>query len=211
VHKQHLRLAALVVALLSPATAQVAILQIHVIEGEGAVHPPGSRVSRPLVVEVTDETGKPVPAAAVSFHLPDVGPTGVFLNGLRTEVSMTDAAGRAVLHGVTLNRTPGRFQIRVVASKEQARAGVISFQYIAEPHSGAAAAAPVQTPLAPQPAASHSGHGRWLIVAAAVGGGAVAGILGAGRKSGSTSTPPAATPQAPTLTIGAPSSTVVKP
>jgi hypothetical protein len=210
VHKILLRLAALVLALSGPATAQIAILQIHVIEGEGAVHPPGSRISRALAVEVTDETGRPVAGAAVSFHLPDDGPTGVFLNGLRTEVSTTDAAGRAALHGMVLNRTAGRFQIRVVASKEQARAGMFSLQYIAEPHSGEAAASPAHAPVAPQTGISHAGHTRWLMVAAAVGAGAAAGILSAARKGGNSAAAPAA-PPASTLTIGPPSSTVVKP
>src|SRR6266436_3381150 len=44
---------ALVVALSCPATAQVAILQILVVEGEGAVHGPGARSTRPMTVEVT--------------------------------------------------------------------------------------------------------------------------------------------------------------
>lgn len=210
-HKQLLRLAALVLALSGPATAQIAILQIHVTEGEGAVHPPGSRISHPLAVEITDETGKPVAGAAVSFHLPEDGPTGTFLNGLRTEVSTTDSAGRAILHGMLLNRTAGRFQIRVVASKEQARAGIVSFQYIAEPNSGAAAASPARTPMAPRTGASHGGHGRWLIVAAIVGGGAAAGILGAARKSANPAPVPVANPPAATLTIGPPTSTVIKP
>jgi hypothetical protein len=208
VHTKLLRLAALVLALSGPATAQVAILQIHVLEGEGGVHSPGSRISRPLVVEVTDETGRPVAGAAVSFHLPDDGPTGLFLNGLRTEVSTTDAAGRAALHGLVLNRTAGRFQIRVVASKEQARAGMISFQYIAEPNSGAAAP-PARAPATSQPGVSHGGRTRWLIVAAAVGGGAAAGILGATRKSGGAAS--AASPPASALTIGPPVTTVIKP
>ena len=211
-HKQLLRLAALVLALHGPATAQVAILQIHIIEGEGAVHPPGSRLSRAVTVEVTDETGKPVANAAVSFHLPDDGPTGVFLNGLRTEVATTDETGRAVLRGLVLNRVPGRFQIRVLASKEQARAGVISFQYIAEPRGGAAAVSSARAPLAPQPGASRGGHARWLIVAALVGGGAAAGILGAGHKDSNPTAPPvASTTPAATLTIGPPSVSVVKP
>jgi hypothetical protein len=84
----------LAVTLLCSAIAQVAVLQIHFIEGEGAVHAPGSRTPRPLTVEVTDETGKPVSGAAVSFHLPDEGPGGAFANGLRTEVAITDVQGR---------------------------------------------------------------------------------------------------------------------
>jgi hypothetical protein len=130
---------ALVVALSCTATAQVAVLQIRVIEGEGAVQAPGSRSKRPLTVEVTDETGKPVEGATVSFHLPEEGPGGVFANGMRTEVAVTDSHGHAGVHGLQLNRAPGRFQIRIVASKEQARAGMVSFQYIAGPGNGAAA------------------------------------------------------------------------
>src|SRR5581483_5246973 len=115
-----------VFVLAGTASAQVAILQIRVVEGEGAVHAPGSRSIRPLTVEITDETGKPVDQAAVSFHLPDDGPGGVFLSGLRTEVVMTGADGRASIRGLQWNSTPGRLQIRIVASREQARAGMIS-------------------------------------------------------------------------------------
>jgi len=150
----------------APALAQVAILQIRVIEGEGAVHLPGSRSTRPITVEITEETGKPVPGAAVSFHLPEDGPGGAFVNGLRTEVVITDARGRASLHGLLANRIPGRFQIRILASKEQARAGTVSFQYVAEPRGGVTAAS-----------ASPAGRRKWIVVAAAVAGGAVAGFV----------------------------------
>jgi len=194
------------VALAGSATAQVAILQIHILEGEGSVHAPGSRAARPLTVEVTDETGKPVPGAAVSFHLTDEGATGVFGNGLRTEIAITDAQGRASARAMTLNRAAGRFEIRVVASKEQARAGVVSFQYIAEPHSGAASAAAV-APAAPAPRAMSSGRLRWIAIAALAAGGAAAGLLSAAR---SRTAAPAAS-NTSTVTIGPPSTTVLKP
>jgi hypothetical protein len=197
--------AAFVLALSYTAAAQVAILQIRVIEGEGAVHAPGSRSTRPLTVEVTDETGKPVEGAAVSFHLPEEGPGGVFANGMRTEVAVTDSHGHAAVHGLQLNRASGPFQIRIVASKEQARAGMVSFQYIAEPGSGAAA---------PTAGLSH-GYRKWIAVAVLAGGGAAAGILAAGRSGGAPapaapSVPPAPTPTI-TLTIGTPTITVGKP
>src|SRR5947209_13567833 len=99
VYEKLFRLAALAVTLVCPAIAQVAILQIQLVEGDGAVHAPGSRSARPLIVEITDETGKPVPGAAVSFHLPEEGPGGAFANGLQTEVAVTDAQGRVALHG----------------------------------------------------------------------------------------------------------------
>ena len=114
------------------AMAQIAVLQIKVLEGEGAVHPPGARIARPSTVEVTDETGQPVAGAAVSFQLPPEGPSGLFSNGLRTDLVLTDAAGRASIHSVQLNRTGGQFRIRITAVKEQARAGAVSTQYIGE-------------------------------------------------------------------------------
>jgi hypothetical protein len=179
--------------------AQIAILQIRVIEGEGAVHGPGSRTARPLTVEVTDETGRPVEGAAVTFHLPENGPGGSFGNGLRTEVATTDARGRATAPSFQLNRTPGRFAIRVIASKEQARAGIESFQYVAEINSGAASAPPAK--------AATSGRWKWAL-AAVVAGGAVGGVI-ASRSRGNSSAPPS--PPAPSLSVGTPVITVTQP
>jgi len=206
VHTGILRLAAFVVTLVCPAAAQVAILQIHFVEGEGAVHAPGSRSAHPLTVEVTDETGRPVAGAAVSFHLPEDGPGGVLANGLRTDVAVTDSQGRVVLRGLHVNRLAGRFQIRVIASKEQARAGAIASQYVAELRSPVAAAA------------ASKGRAKWVIVAALAGGGAAVGVLSAGRRT--TPAAGAATPTAPpiaggvtvpVLAIGSPSTSVGKP
>jgi len=179
-----------------PAAAQVAVLQIQVSTGEAAVHAPGARDSRAIGVVVTDETGRPVEGAAVSFHLPENGPSGTFLNGLRTEVAVTDSHGRAAVRAIEFNRVPGRLEIRIVASKEQARAGTVSFQYIAEAGSGAAAAA-----------AQSGGHHRkkWLIIAAAAAGAGAAGGILAGHSSGSQ------TPSTGGISIGPPTVTVGKP
>jgi hypothetical protein len=186
--------------------AQVAVLHIRVIEGEGAVNAAGARNARPLSVEVTDETGKPVESASVSFHLPEEGPGGAFGNGLRTDVTVTDSGGRAYLHTMTLNRTPGRFAIRIVASKEQARAGIMSFQYISDPKPGVSAASPAKSN-----ASVKHGPLKWVVIAALGAGAATAGALIAG-KSGSKAAP-ASTPAVPaaTITIGAPTLTVGKP
>ena len=183
----------------SSAIAQVAILQIQVLEGEGAVHPPGSKSSRPLIVEITDDTGRPVAGAAVSFHLPEDGPGGTFLNGLRTDVATTDSRGHAALRGLQVNRMPGKFEIRIVVSKEQARAGAVSSQYVAELQGGAAAV-PASQVL--------RGHGKWVALAVVAGGGAVAAIFATG-KSGPAAPP--TTPPGPALTIGTPAISVGKP
>lgn len=168
-----------------------------VVEGEGAVHLPGVRSPRPVTIELTDEIGRPVPGAAVSFHLPDDGPGGVFPNGLRTDIVITDAHGRASLHGFQANRVAGRFQLRILASKEQARAGTVSFQYVAEPKGGAPAAAP--KPL----------HKKWIAIGVGVAGGAAVAL--AVSRGGSSPSPSVALPAPPSLTIGAPAITVGKP
>jgi hypothetical protein len=190
------------VALPSLAACQTAILQIRVVDGDGAVHFAGSRNARPLTVEVTDETGKPVEHAAVSFHLPNDGPSGTFVNGLRTDVALTDAGGRASVRGLQWNRTPGRFEIRIVASLEQARAGVVSLQYIE---------GPAATPSRALPAATRSGHSKWLWIAAVAAGGAAAGILAGHASGGNTSPAAAAAATASFPTIGTPVLTVGKP
>lgn len=181
------------------ADCQTAILQIRVVEGDGAVHAAGSRDSRPLAVEVTDETGKPVARAAVSFHFPDDGPSGAFLNGLRTEVALTDATGRASVRGLQWNRMAGRLEMRIVASFEQARAGIVSEQYI----EGAAAPAG-----APPARVARSSRTRWLVVAAVAAGGAAAGIM-ASHRGGLAA--PTTSPSPPGISIGTPTITVTKP
>lgn len=193
--------AALAVALSTTAAAQVAILHIQVIDGEGEVHAPGSRDTRALTVAVTDEIGRPVPAASVSFHLPEEGPSGLFANGLRTEVVIADARGRARAPALRWNRVAGRLQIRVIASKEQARAGIVSFQYItgiesARERGGSTARISRHRAL-------------WITLAALAGGGAAAGVLA--TQAGAARTPAAAAIVTPTVSVGAPTVTVGKP
>lgn len=121
---------ALVFALSGFAIAQVATLQIKIMEGDAVIHAPGSRSTQPLAVRITDEDGQAVSGATVSFRLPDEGPGGLFANGLRTEIAISDANGRATARRMQLNQTPGDFQIRITAAKEQARAGTLLPQSI---------------------------------------------------------------------------------
>ncbi len=191
------------------ANSQVAVLHIQVIEGEGTVNAAGARNSRPVAVEVTDETGKPVEGASVSFHLPEEGPGGAFGNGLRTDVTITDARGRANLHTMVLNRTPGKFAIRIVASKEQARAGMVSYQYIAEPRNGVSPAASSKSSQSLM-----RGPLKWVVIAALAGGAAVAGGVLAGKSGAAAVATPAAaatTTGTPGIAIGNPTLTVGKP
>lgn len=212
--------------------AQVASVQLKVVEGDGVTHAAGGRAVKPLTVEVTDETGHAVAGAAVSFHFPEQGPSGTFVNGLRTDVVISDAAGRVSVRGFQLNHSPGAFQIRITAAKDQARAGIISTQYVSDPKGGAPAATPVTaSPPAPGPArtgvqptfqptvqpgvapARRSGR-KWVFVALIVAGAAAGGTLARTRAStpGSVATPPGSVPAAAGgLSVGVPIITIGHP
>jgi hypothetical protein len=118
--------------------ADILILQIRIVEGERAVYPVGSRATRGVTVEVTDETGKPVAGAAVSFRLPEDGPTGMFSSGMRTEIVTTTADGRANVWGMQWNRVTGPLEVRITAAKGQARAGTICGLYLSNVDADAA-------------------------------------------------------------------------
>jgi hypothetical protein len=181
-----------------PLNASV-IVQLKVVEGEGTVYRTGTRATRGLTVLVTDETGKPVENAAVSFRLPDEGATGVFSSGLRTEVVTTGVNGRATVWGMQWNKTPGPIEIRITTVKDQARAGIVSTQYLSDaiaPKAGGEGTF----------SASHKGRTKWVLIAAAAGG-AVAG-LAFGRSKGTTA---ASTPTAAATSIGNPSITIGHP
>jgi len=177
--------------------AQPPGLKVTLIEGEGAVYPAGSKATRGVTVKVTDDAGRPVEGATVSFSLPSDGPGGVFASGARTEVATTHADGGAAVWGMQWNRTPGSFGILITAAKGEARGGVTCSQSLA-------AAA---TPDARQSRTGAGGH-KWLwITLAVVGGAAGAGVAAkAGGKTAATA-PGASTAiqiGAPTISLGRP-------
>jgi hypothetical protein len=175
------------------------IVQLKVVEGEGVVYRTGTRATRGLTVLVTDETGRPVNLAAVSFRLPDEGATGTFSSGLRTEVVTTGPDGRATVWGMQWNKTPGPVEIRITAIKDQARAGLVSTQYLSDsvaPKSGGEGVFK----------ASHGGH-KWLWVALIAAGAGAGGAFAYSRGSSPAST----TSSVPGLSIGTPSITVGHP
>ena len=67
---------------------------MRILDGEGQVY--AARIAgspTPVTVQVTDETGKPVDGASVSFHLPDDGAGGAFTGGMQTDIAIS-ARGR---------------------------------------------------------------------------------------------------------------------
>lgn len=210
------------------------IIQLKVVEGEGTIYRTGAKAVRGLTVLVTDEAGKPVPNASVSFRLPDSGPSGLFSSGLRTEIVTTGADGRASIGGMQWNKTAGPMEIRITAIKDQARAGIITTQYLndtaapqaapkaalqapqvaskAELQAATHAALQAEPKAAPQAGsegvfkASHKSKTKWLVIGALVGGAAAAGMVFAQSHGAA----PAATPPAG-ISIGTPSIIVGHP
>ena len=95
------------------------VLQIRVLEGENAAYLVGSRATRGVTILVSDESGRPVAGATVSFSLPSEGPGGVFASGVRTEIATTHADGRAAVWGMRWNRTPGQFELASWLSRDR--------------------------------------------------------------------------------------------
>ena len=189
------QLLALALSLCLTATLNAAVIvQLRVVEGEGAVSGTGTRATRGITVQATDEAGKPVDGAAVSFRLPDEGPSGVFASGLRTEVVTTKADGRATIWGMQWNKSAGQFEIRITAVKDQARAGIVSSQYLSDTATGKSVTSAGGFQV------SHHSRNKWLLISAAVAG-AGAGMVFA--KSSQTAKATVA-PTAPTQ-IGSPS------
>jgi len=190
------RIAVWAFSLLPALAAQETVLGIRVVEGEGAVQPAGARVRAPWTVLVTDETGRPVAGAAVTFRLPVEGASGVFSNGLPTEVMRTGPDGRATVREVRWNRNPGPVRIRVVAVKDGARAGAVFEQYL--------------TVAGAERSFRNAGvhrTSRWWKAAAVAGGAAAAAVVVGFARSES----PKPTPQAPPVRIGAPVITIGRP
>ncbi len=202
------------------ATDSVVILQIRILEGEGGVHAAGTRAIRPLTVQITDETGKPVAGAAVSFRLPEQGASGVFGNGLQSELVTSNAEGRAVAWGIEWGKVAGPVEIRITAAKGEARAGTVTSLYVAE-GSASQVTRKAQAEAAHQVAtATPKSRVKWITLTALIAGAAAGGVAAATGASKaptalaatSVQSAPAASPisQSP-FSLGAPTLTVGKP
>lgn len=214
-------LAAAVLCVQSHAAAQnAAILQIRIVEGEGLVHSVATRASKPLTVQITDETGKPAEGVAVSFRLPEEGATGKFGNGLRSDIVTSNGEGKAIAWGIEWGKQPGAVEIRITAVKGEARAGTIVAQYLNEPL--AEYQAKIKTDAdANRNLVSAGGRNRikWLALSALIAGAAAGGVAAAAGASKSPNAAVSITPQpsagppptTPGFSIGAPIVIVGRP
>jgi hypothetical protein len=190
----------LAIWLAAPVHAQVAVLHIQVLEGEGAMYSTASRSIRPIVIQVADEVGRPVDGATVAFLLPDEEPSGVFADGLKTDVRRTGRDGRVTLTGIRWGKQPGAIRIRITATLGEARAGAICTVHLAE-------WAEAVDPSAPAPALKTGGGAKWLLVAAAAAGAVIGGF--AARATNGSAEPAAVV--GPRVQIGPPTITIGRP
>jgi hypothetical protein len=178
------RVLSLLLAFCVTASAQVApMLNLVVIEGEGAVNNIRQRTAREPIVQVEDENHRPVAGAIVVFILPTHGAGGTFANGAKTLTMTTDSKGQAVARGLTPNTTKGDYQIRVTASHNGQTASITITQTNAI---FSAAGVPSTSPL--------SGKLIAVLAAAAV----AAAVGGVYYATHSSSSPPIPVPPPPT-------------
>lgn len=89
----------LVLSLAAAADDFSGLKNIRIVEGQGQKYALGSRATRGVMVEITDDLGKPVEGATVTFRLPDHA-GGVFSNGSKTEVAASRANGQVQVWGM---------------------------------------------------------------------------------------------------------------
>ncbi len=158
------------------------MLNILIVEGEGAINNLRQRVAREPIVQVEDENRKPVAGAIVIFTLPQNGASGVFADGSRTFSTVTGPDGRAAARGITTNNLKGEMQIRVTVS-----------------HQGKTASAIIkQSNIAPAAAVSAK---TWTIIGI-IGAAAAVGVALAVTQGGDSSSGSPGTPARPPVQVG---------
>jgi hypothetical protein len=100
-------------------------LHIEVVDPGNGFATADSKSDRGLSARVTDADGRPVKDAAVSFHLPEDGPSGKFADGSIALVGYTNDLGEVSTTAITWNRAAGTAPIRVTAAKGTLHSGVL--------------------------------------------------------------------------------------
>ncbi len=188
-----MRFVSLLLALWIPASAQVApMLNLVVLEGEGATNNIRQRTAREPIVQVEDENHKPVAGAIVVFTLPSNGAGGTFANGARTLSMVSDSKGQAVARGFHPNGSKGQFQIRVSATFQGLVAASIAIHQ-------------TNAVLTASGAASGGGvSAKVIAVIAVIAAAGAGGAYYATHNGGTTATPTSTTIAAGAATVGPP-------
>jgi hypothetical protein len=100
-------------------------LHIEVIDPGNGFATADTKTDRGLSARVTDSDGRPVKDAAVTFHLPEDGPSGKFADGSIALVGYTNDLGEVSTSAITWNRAAGTAPIRITAAKGTLHSGVL--------------------------------------------------------------------------------------
>jgi hypothetical protein len=84
----------------------------------------------PVIVEVRDQSGRPVPDATVTALLPARGAGAAFTGGSEVTSKQTDSEGRVTFQGMRLRKLEGEFPIRIVAVANGHRTSVTAMQSV---------------------------------------------------------------------------------
>jgi hypothetical protein len=174
---------------------------IIVIEGEGAINNIHQQVNRAATVIVEDENKTPLSGVAVSFFLPNDGPSGLFPNGSRVLTAFTDEKGMATSRPIHFNPIVGIMPIRVTASLfSQSVNATITQTNVATGQAIRSYVSPVTRNQEPAGHGFHISKKVW-VTAIIVGVGVTAGVLLLDRSSPPSATIGGGTPTGP-ITIG---------
>ncbi len=134
-------------------------LRVIALEGTNAVNNLPLMTVTPPVIEIRDESEKPIEGATVTFKAPTSGPGATF-DGAPSYTGLTDQRGQIGVPSYRVNGKPGRFSIAVTATHE-GRSGMLLIN---------------QTNSATEIAERKSGKRKWVLIGVAVGVGAGVGI-----------------------------------
>src|ERR1700680_733786 len=101
-----------------PASASPVVqgLKIVPLAGKGEMNDLERHVLAPLVIEVLDQSDRPVEGAEVVFRFPINGPGAVFPGGKTSQTARTNGQGQAAAMNWTANNQVGAFDVHVTAT-----------------------------------------------------------------------------------------------
>jgi hypothetical protein len=92
-------------------------LKILPLAGNQALNDLENKIMAPLVVQVLDQSDRPVEGAEVVFRFPVQGPSASFQGDRNFQAFRTNADGQASAIGWMANGSVGTFQVQVTASR----------------------------------------------------------------------------------------------
>jgi predicted outer membrane repeat protein len=93
---------------------------LNAISGGGQAAYIGTAFAAPLLVQVLDANGIPLPGVTVTFTAPSSGAGALFSNGNATITAVTDSTGTATVAAPTANATVGSYTVTATAGSASA-------------------------------------------------------------------------------------------